>query len=67
MNELINPVGPEANNQRAEEFEDQVVAFAATLGWEALCRNIDLFSSTGGQSKGVDVLLALDDPQLEEP
>ncbi len=66
VSQLINPVGPEANNQRAEEFEDQVVAFAATLGWEACCRNIDLFNTTGDQSKGVDVLLAFDDPQLGE-
>ncbi|MEN3281463.1 MAG: hypothetical protein V7607_2603 [Solirubrobacteraceae bacterium] len=66
MSQLINPVGPEANNQRAEEFEDQVVAFAATLGWDARCRNVDLFNTTGDQSKGVDVLLAFDDPQLGE-
>jgi hypothetical protein len=66
VNQLINPVGPEANNRRAEEFEDQVVAFFTTLGWEARCRNIDLFTTTGDQSKGVDVLLALDDPQLGE-
>lgn len=42
------------------------MAFAATLGWDALCRNIDLFSTPGGRSKGVDVLLAFDDPQLGE-
>src|SRR5215216_5837661 len=66
MSQLINPSGPEANNERAEEFEDQVLAFAKALGWEARCRNIDLFAATGGQSKGVDVLLACDDPQLGE-
>lgn len=66
MSQLINPVGPEANNQRAEVFEDQVVAFAAALGWETRCRNIDLYSRDGGQSKGVDVLLAFDDAQLGE-
>ncbi len=64
LNQLINPIGPEANNRRAGEFEDQLVAFAATLGWNARCRNIDLFASTGGQSSGVDVLLAFEDPQL---
>lgn len=66
VSQLINPVGPEANNQRAEEFEDQLIAFAKTLGWEARCRNNDLFNATGDQSKGVDVLLAYDDPQLGE-
>jgi hypothetical protein len=66
MSQLINPVGPEANNERAAEFEDQFVAFAATLGWDARFRNIDLYAATGGQSKGVDVLLAFDDPQLGE-
>ncbi len=64
MSQLINPVGPEANNRRAREFEDQLVAFAAALGWDARCRNIDLYNSTGEQSSGVDVLLAFDDPQL---
>jgi hypothetical protein len=66
MSQLINPVGPEANNQRAEEFEDQVVAWMTTLGWEARCRNVDLFNETGSQSKGVDALVAYDDPQLGE-
>lgn len=64
LSELINPLGSEANNRRAREFEDQVVGFAAALGWEALCRNIDLYHTTGAQSAGVDVLLAFDDPQL---
>jgi hypothetical protein len=64
LSQLIDPVGPEANNRRAGEFEDQLVAFAAALGWEARCRNIDMFASTGGQSAGVDVLLAFEDPQL---
>jgi hypothetical protein len=64
MSELINPVGPEANNRRARQFEDQVIEFAASLGWEARCRNVDLYHTTGEQSAGVDVLLALDDPQL---
>jgi hypothetical protein len=64
LSQLINPVGPEANNRRAGEFEDQLVAFTVALGWEARCRNIDLFSATGGQSSGVDVLLAFEDPQL---
>lgn len=64
MSELINPVGPEANNRRAREFEDQVVEFAAALGWEARCRNVDLYHTRGEQSAGVDVLLAFDDPQL---
>jgi hypothetical protein len=66
MSQLINPIGSEANNRRAVEFEDQVVAMAGELGWEARCRNIDLFDGTGGQSSGVDVLLAFDDPQLGE-
>jgi hypothetical protein len=66
MNQLINPVGPEANNDRADDFEDQVVAFAAGLGWQSRYRNIDLYVREGGQSKGVDVLLACDDPQLGE-
>lgn len=66
MNQLINPVGPEANNARAGEFEDQVVAFCGSLGWSSRCRNIDLYAREGGQSKGVDVLLAFDDPQLGE-
>jgi hypothetical protein len=64
MSELINPVGPEANNRRARAFEDQVIEFAAALGWEARCRNVDLYHTTGEQSAGVDVLLAYDDPQL---
>ena len=64
MSQLINPVGPEANNRRAGEFEDQLVAFAAALGWDARCRNVDLYNATGEQSSGVDVLLAFDDPQL---
>lgn len=64
MNELINPLGPEANNRRAREFEDQVIRFAAALGWEARCRNVDMYHSSGEQSAGVDVLLAFDDPQL---
>jgi hypothetical protein len=64
MSQLINPVGPEANNQRAEEFEDRVVAWMAALGWDARCRNIDLYANEGDQSKGVDVLAAYDDPQL---
>jgi hypothetical protein len=64
MSELINPVGPEANNRRAREFEDQIIRFAASLGWDARCRNVDLYHTTGEQSSGVDVLLAFDDPQL---
>jgi hypothetical protein len=40
VSQLVNPVGPEANNDRAEAFEDQLVAFAASLGWESRCRNI---------------------------
>jgi len=64
MSQIINPVGPEANNQRANEFEDQVVSWMTELGWEVLCRNIDLFAQNGHQSKGVDVLGAFDDPQL---
>jgi hypothetical protein len=64
MSQLINPVGPEANNQRAEVFEDQVAEWAASLGWESRCRNVDLYTRTGDQSKGVDLLLAYDDPQL---
>jgi hypothetical protein len=64
MSQLINPVGPEANNARAAEFEDQVVAWMTTLGWDVRCRNIDLYAENGGQSKGVDVLVAYDDPQM---
>lgn len=64
MSQLINPVGPEANNARAAEFEDQVVAWMGELGWDVRCRNIDLFARDGAESKGVDVLAAFDDPQL---
>lgn len=66
MNDLINPIGPEANNERSAEFEDQVVAFAGELGWRARCRNVDLYARRGDQSRGVDVLLACDDPQTGE-
>jgi hypothetical protein len=64
QSQYINPVGPEANNRRAAEFEDQLAAFTGTLGWETRCRNIDLFHRMGGHSSGVDVLLAFEDPQL---
>lgn len=64
MSQLINPIGPEANNRRAAEFEDQVVSWMTSLGWDPRCRNIDLFTENGHQSKGVDVLAALDDPQF---
>jgi hypothetical protein len=64
ISQLINPTGPEANNQRAEEFEDRVVAWMTALGWKARCRNIDLYANDGEQSKGLDVLAVYDDPQL---
>ncbi len=67
QSQYINPVGPEANNRRATEFEDQLVAFTGTFGWKTRCRNIDLFHRVGGQSSGVDILLAFDDPQLGQP
>lgn len=64
MSQLVNPTGPEANNLRAAAFEDQVVSWMVSLGWEPRCRNIDLFAENGHGSKGVDVLAALQDPQL---
>lgn len=66
MNQLFNPVGPEANNSRAPAFEDDVASWMRELGWSERCRNIDLFHEEGEQSKGVDILGAFDDPQLGE-
>jgi hypothetical protein len=62
---LIDPVGPEGRNQEAEAFEDQLVATGEALGWQTVCRNIDLYVDKGVQSRGVDVLWAITNPREE--
>jgi|GEM_PF-4533142 len=61
--ELFSLNGPEGRNQDAARFEDQLVAMSAALGWETVCRNIDLYIATGEQSRGIDTLWALRNPQ----
>ncbi|WP_210492473.1 hypothetical protein [Patulibacter sp. SYSU D01012] len=63
-NQLFNSTGSESNNSRAAAFEDQVAGWMRSLGWDPLCRNVDMYARTNEQSKGVDLLAAFDDPQL---
>jgi hypothetical protein len=64
--ELFDTLGPEGRNEEAEAFEDQLVATGATLGWNCVCRNIDIFIKDGKTpSRGVDVLWAIRNPRDE--
>src|SRR4051812_43910077 len=64
----FDPTGPEANNARAEAFENRLVAMGETLGWVTICRNIDVFVKHNGQSqgRGVDVLWSIANPRTEQ-
>lgn len=64
----FDPTGPEANNTRAEAFESQLVAMGDTLGWDRICRNIDVFIKHNGQSqgRGVDVLWSILNARTEQ-
>jgi hypothetical protein len=63
--ELFDERGPEANLRRAAEFETQLDGMAATLGWETVCHNVDVFIKSAGSnpSRGIDVLWAFANPQ----
>jgi hypothetical protein len=63
--ELFDERGPEANNRRAGEFETQLDAMAATLGWRPVCHNVDVFIKNDGSnpSRGIDALWSLENPQ----
>jgi hypothetical protein len=63
--ELFDEVGRERNNERAENFESQLVAMGSTLGWTMVCRNVDFFLAQGDpvRSRGIDVLWGFQNPQ----
>lgn len=61
--ELFSDTGPEANNQDAARFEDQLIAMSVELGWTTVARNIDVYLEDGEQRAGIDVLWALTNPR----
>lgn len=64
--ELFDDAGPESRNQRGAAFEDQLVDMGGTLGWELVCRNVDMFvKQKPGSSRGIDVLWSVLNPQLD--
>jgi hypothetical protein len=64
--ELFDDAGPEARGQRGGAFEDQLVGMGETLGWNLVCRNVDLFvKQKPGGSRGIDVLWGIRNPQSD--
>jgi hypothetical protein len=45
--ELFSDAGPESRNLRGAAFEDQLVGMGETLGWDFVCRNVDVLPEEG--------------------
>jgi hypothetical protein len=59
---LFDPDGPESRNRHAAAFEGQLESMVGTFGWRVVCRNVDVVLKKGEPSRGIDLLLALNNP-----
>lgn len=59
---LFDPDGPESRNRQATAFESQLESMVDTFGWRVVCRNVDVVIKNGEPSRGIDLLLAINNP-----
>jgi hypothetical protein len=63
MDNLLHPQGREGRNVDAEAFSQAVDNFVAELGWEVVRRRTDVRKPSSGDSRGIDGLIVVRNPQ----
>jgi hypothetical protein len=61
---LFDADGPESRNVHSAAFESQLEGMVETFGWKVVCRNVDFVLKEREPSRGVDLLVAFNNPWI---